>query len=585
VTHYNLLAFSARASIPTKAFGQPAALPVQVSAATVHVRATIPADIPDNAVSTIGQVVFTVVQAWAGSRTFNLRRHNANFTNLITWNTRPSMVGTTYSVTVTDPAVGDTFSFDVNADVQGYIAGTLSNYGWELTTTSSSQSLLGGSKASVGVPYLNLEWALPGEPPTDLVTGRIATGNPILTFTLPEDSTHIQVQVSTTDTFASTVYDSGQIAADAAGVFALSGYTIADGATRYWRSRAWAAGVVSEWSGAAELIRDDLATLTITGPGATTGETEPTITWTFSGEAAWQASLYDNTRGVMADDSLRTAGTDLEWTPDHGTHGEATATATVRAWDDKADRVPTPGVPVYAEATHTFDVGGDATDDGPGTQTVTQRGGTPIIDLEWEFDPPLASNQKVQIIRNGRWLKRVAYNATTFADRTAPRFENLTYRVAAVTSAGAVSNVGDTALIYPTSAGVWLLDPDADFADDAAAVILGRDQGEQSMEEQAIAHPVNNRAAVRRRIGLVPPYGKFAGPIMDALGVTADESYEQLMAWKPRDAGEVYRLVYGHQNIPVTIGDVMAFPAADSTAEAAYVGGFSWWQTDDELPW
>jgi hypothetical protein len=222
------------------------------------------------------------------------------------------------------------------------------------------------------------------------------------------------------------------------------------------------------------------------------------------------------------------------------------------------------------------------TDDGPVTLTVTQREGTPIQDLEWEF---AVEPSKVQILRNGKYLKRLDGDVTQWADRTAGRFQNYTYRVVAVTAGGVVSTLGDSVLVYPRSSGIWLLDPDVDFDEDAAACLLGNDQGTQTMEEQAITHPVNNRAAVRRRLGIVPPAGEQAGPIMAALGLTADESYEQLMAWKTEDAGKVYRLVMGNKNIPVTVGDLTAFPTPSSADEVQYVGGFKWWQTDDELPW
>lgn len=583
MTRLNLLAFSARAAIPTKNYGQPAQLPLQLNAATAHLRVTIPADIPDNAVTTTGELVFTVLQAWSGARTFNIRRHSAAFTSLINWNTRPGVTGSTYTATVTSPAVGDTFTIDVNSDIQNFVAGSLTNYGWQMTTTASSQSLIDGAKAAVGVPYLDMEWALPGEPPTDLSPdGRIATGNPTLTFQLPEGSTHIQVQVSTTDDFAATVYDSTMVTAPLGGTFDLTGYTISDGATRYWRIKAWASGVPSEWSGAAEVIRDDLATLTVTDPTTPTGDPDPTVEWTFTGQAAWQAQLYDDTLGRIVADSGRVAGTDQEWTPDQGLRGEGTGSFIVRVWDANADRVPTPGVPVYAQEVYPFEVEASGTDDGPTTLTASQREGTPIIDLAWEF---AVEPSKVQIILNGKFLKRLDGDVTEFAVRTAPRFQNLTFAVRAVTAGGVVSNVGDTVLIYPRSSGVWLLDPDVDFDKDAAVCLLGKDQGTQTMEEQAVEHPVNNRASVRRRIGIVPPKGEQSGPIMSALGVTADASYAQLMAWKTEDAGKVYRLVLGHQNFPVTIGDAWAFPTPESADDHAYVGGFKWWQTDDELPW
>lgn len=584
-------AYSAQSSRPSKRWGQVAQLPLQSNAATGHLRATLSADIPENAVVTKAELVLSVAAPWTGSKTTTVRRHSAAWSSTITWATRPGVSGTAVAVAATDPAVRKTLVFNVLPDVQEFIAGTVPNYGWQVYTNSAVTVLLNGSTAARGAPYLDLEWVLPGEPPTDLSPdGTVATGTPTLTFVAPDDTTHVQVQIDNTDDFASPEYDSGQVAATG-NLFKTSttAWTIANLTTRYWRVRAWAGGVASEWSAPARLYRKNLPGITILTPGATTGDPAPEVTWTFTDQVAWQATLYDHERGRLVADSGRTAGTATAWTPPEGLLGEGQGTYTVRAWDSDYERVPTPGVPAYVEATKTFLVNVGGSDAGPTDLTVTQRAGTPIVDLAWSFATPPAGGVQITRSVNGepaQFLKRITNTGTTqWADRTAPRYANVVYRVLAVNASGTVSNVGPSELVYLRGMGVWLLDPDAAYADTAAVCFLGQGQGTQVMPEQAVLHTVNGRQAVRRRLGLVPPSGTVSGTIMTALGVSAAQGLSTLMDFKAADAGKVYRLVLGTWNMPVTIGDVAAFPTPNSRDDAEYTADFSWWHTDEELPW
>lgn len=586
--------YSAQSSQPAKRWGQRAKLPLASNLATVHLRAAISADIPDNAVVTKAELVFTAAATWTGSRTFTLTRQTAKFDQTITWDTRPATTTTNQVATaLSTPVANKTLlKFNVLPVVQEWIAGTNSNYGWRLSVSGTTTVYLNGSTASLGVPYLDLEWERPGEPPTDLSPdGTIATAQPTLQFQAEDGTTHVQVQISTTEDFAATEYDSGQVVVTG-NLFSLasSGYTFPNGATRYWRVRTWGGGIPSEWSAPAEVYRSDHPGLTITAPGSTSGKPVPTVTWTFANQGAWQVLLYDTSSGAdrLVADSGRTAGTTQSWTPGEGLRGEGTGRVVVKVWDTVLNRVPTPGVPEYVSATKDFTVtvGGAAA--GATSLTVTQRGATPIQDLAWSF---AVAPTQVQITRAvdgapAEFLGDPLPGATTtYADRTAPRYANVVYRALAVDGSGVVSNVGPSELVYPTSRAVWLLDPDADYASTAAVPLLGKEQGSQSMTEQAVVHVVNNRAPVRRRLGLVPPSGSVSGVLMSALGVSATQGFDTLMDWKVNDASKVYRLVLGDWNIPVTIGDLSAVPLPDSGKDLAYAVDFAWWQTDAELPW
>src|SRR5205085_11029278 len=93
-----------------------------------------------------------------------------------------------------------------------------------------------------------------------------------------------QVQIATNSAMTSPVVDTGYVT-DGAQEYVLSGYSLVDGTTYYWRVRAKdETGVESDWSDVQQFGRDGEGTLTITAPGANTEDVTPVITHTFTGE-------------------------------------------------------------------------------------------------------------------------------------------------------------------------------------------------------------------------------------------------------------------------------------------------------------
>lgn len=587
MTAYNATAVSVQAAKPTYRYGSLAKPPVQSGASELLVRVNIPADIPAEAIVTKADLVFTAASTWATSRVFNAGRLTAPFTWKSVWTGRPGVVvGTTKQVTVPAATANVTqFRIDVAEHVQGYVTGTTTNLGWKITTTSGTLMYLRGSSAASGGPWLDLEYVLPGDPPWNLAPagGVVSTPSPVLTFSTPLDTTAVQAQISTTEDFAVVAWDSGQV--DTPEGTITPSYAIAAGATVYWRAKALTTLGWSDWSAPVEVTYTALPVLNITGPVGTAGDVTPPITWTFAGQTAWQVLLYNDKSGALIENSTRQpSSTTKAWTPSKKLWGVGSrGRVEVRAWDATTDRVPNAAGGTYAVDTEVFTVVAAGVAPGPTGITATPRVGAPVVDVAWTVGTQADQWQITRRVEGGpvEWLGKVSGATRTFADWTAPRHQPITYRVVAVSN-GETSTVGPTVTITLRTPGIWLLDPE----EEQVVGLMGADQGTQTIAEQSVLHEVIGRAPVRRRLGTVPPAGEQGGRLIDAVGASAAASYATLLSWITNDVGHEYRLLLGDWNVPVTLGNIEAFPTPQGdNGKVVYVAGFSWWQTDEDLPW
>lgn len=581
---------SAQSAKPAKAYGQLATLPLKANEMIGVLRAAIPADIPDNAVVSIAELVFHTREAYVGAVVFTAIRQSEPWSvSKVTWNSRPDIVvGSNHSTTVTSPAVGDEFRIDVTDHAQAFIAGTATNRGWRITTDAGTARDTYGSTAGKNKPYLHLEYAVPDDAPTGLVPdgAAVSIAKPTLTCAVPDGTIAIQVQIDGNADGVSVTFDSGEVPSPA-GLLDLSrtdlpggvfgGLTL--GATTFWRARSKGPLGWSLWSDWATLPRVAKPTVTITSPGTTTGDKTPPITWTAAGEVMYRAQLL-KPNGKVLDDSDVTASTDTEWTPETGLKkvGDI-GRAHVRVWDD-VDRVATPGDPIYAEAFLDFEL--VAIDDAPGADVITVNtdGPSPVVQVTWDGATP----DLWRITRDGEFLDLIDGAEREFLDYGARPLTQHAYQALAATDTGAVSPNGPTATIRPVPAGAWLMDPDTD-----ERIMVGDEDVTFSMAERAVLHtPLGDGAPIRRRSGTPPPSGHVTGLLasLDEDTYSADTMHATALGFKDSDQGRVYRFTIGSWNIPVTIGDLVSAPVVtDDSGQTAYSISFDWWQTNDELPW
>lgn len=573
-------------------YGATATLPVRANVAGASVRVGMPSDLPANSVITSAILTLQQVGAAAGSFTLTVQRHSAAWTmSKITWANRPGVTGAAAtSGPQVAPQDGAQWSFDVTADVQGWVSGLLFNYGWRLTSGSGTNLNLRGSAASVGKPSLVITYLSPTDAPVGLSpTGNqaVSVAKPWLSFQTPPDTTAINVQIDA-DSLSPYDFDSGDVASSVGSYDSstMAGWAglVAGGASLYWRARTKSSIGYSPWSLWAQMRRVAKPVVAITSPGATSDDTTPPVVWTVTGgvQTAWQV-LITNAAGALIADSGRTVGTDLTWTPPKAvaTLG-ATATVEVRVWDN-VDRVATTFDPVYANATLTFTAAGTASVSPATACTAVPNGFNPSVVITATRG---AAPDSWTLYRNdGKGETVVATGlspasaAFSYTDWTAEPNKAHTYRAAPFTSGTGTASGGPTATVIPTCIGMWLVDPT-----DASkiAVLWGDDAGSFDATELAVIHQPIQGPPIRRVAYRPPLSGSLAGELVDVGSVTADAQIAVLYDFKRNDRD--LRLVLGDRNMLVRIGDLTINPTPDSDLDRHSQATLSWWQ-QDAPPW
>lgn len=575
---------SIRTPKATYPYGVTEFVPLRSAVSAALVQIGMPRDIPTNAVVVSAQLVFVQYGAQSGSVSWTIRRNLAKWAvSKATWTNSPSVGGTTITVTKSSSAAGTLWVWDVTADVQGFVDGTLTNNGWRLASTTATGYHVRGTTTAAGKPYLVIEYLIPGQAPTDLSPDggqAVSVAKPTLLFTVSPDTSSIQVQIDTAMDGVTPDFDSGTVAAVAGELSlastAYAGLSVA--ATTYWRARSTTPLGVTAWSDWAEFTRVAKPTATITSPGTTTDDSTPPITWTASGQVSWQV-IVRNAAGAVVANSGRTVGSETSWTPPAAVVTEgASATAELRIWD-AVDRIGTPGDPVYAVDTQTFTLSSTPGVAGPTTSSATVLTQPPGVLLQ-------ATRTSVPdgwaVIRDGVRIYRsdVASGSFSWTDWGASPNHSHVYRIAPIVN-GEVSSNGTLAAVTPRVTGVWLIDPETGDA----AVLWGQDAGTwEAPEQTAIHRPVAGPPV--RRVAYRGPYeGEISGDLMDVGTLLADDTIAQLYAFKSNPANHVYRFVIGDLNLPVTVGDILPFPTPDSSKkERLSRGSFSWVQVG-EIAW
>jgi hypothetical protein len=587
-----LAAFTIKEGKPTTVFGQLSRPKLNAGSGTEQtllLKATLPTDVPVDAIVTSAEVQIVPRETLTGSTTLTLRRNTSTLRSQVRWNNAPTFSGTaTDAVTRTGSAAGVVWPFAVTADVQGFVAGALVNHGWRLTTNATTAREFYGATAGKNQPVLVVTYALPGEPPTDLMPtgGAVSVAKPVLTFTTPPGTIAVQVRIDPASS-PGTAWVSDEIAATA-GVVDLATTTypgLADAATTTWSARYQHSDVGwSDWSDWFEFSRVDQPTLTLASPSTTPGDGTPPFSWTFTGQVAWRAKLL-SASGAVLSDSKDQAGTDTTWTPDKGlTLANPTGTAVVST-RDAVVRVATSGAPTWVTVTRSLTFTPSLALAEFDSLTATQGDSSPIVTLTGERSAGVPDEVVVYRTTGDGEQERIArmdgvdfFSGSTFTwqDATAPPNRVSVYKVVPVTN-GDVGANGPTATITPRTDGYWLIDPD----DLTAAVLYGEDDGDQVVEEIAVEHQPAAGKSVRRRLYRPPPRGSISGDIVDGPYQTADETMAVLDAFAELPSDHVFRNVAGHENRAVTAANIQHRPTPLSGPRDRHASGGWTWRGED----
>lgn len=587
-----LSAFTIKEKKPSEPFGQVANPPLSGDSdeQVLLLRATLPSDIPTYAVVTAATIKLRNRESMPGSHTLTLRRNTAAVRANVKYNNAPTFSGTATATLTKSGASPDTlWSFttasggSVAADVQGFLAGSFPNYGWRLSQDASAVRRFWGAVAAKFQPVLSLTYAIPGEPPTDLMPtgGAVSVPKPILTFSVPPGTTAIQVQVDPASNPV-TAWESDEVAA-VSGVLNLADTDypgLANLAATTWRARYLHADTGwSDYSDWYDFSRVDQPALTITSPDATPGDGTPPVAWTFTGQAAWRARLLDAS-GTVLSDSLEQSGTDLGWQPTRGlTSTNRTGIIEVSA-RDAVVRVATPGTSTWVKTTLPVTFTPSQALAPFSDFRIMQVADSPIMLLNAERAEGVP-DEVVVYRQTGEGVEEQVARVVgldhfdgevfEYADPTAPPNVVSVYRIVPVTD-GVVGDVGPSMTVVPRCIGLWLIDTE----DLRAAMLLGDDAGSWDIAELASEHQPTNGEPLRRRMFRLPPRGDHVGDIVDTQFATADETMATLDAFAAADSDHIYRLVAGHENVAVRAHGIFHRPTPRSSVEQRHaLGGWS----------
>lgn len=534
-----------------------------------------------------------------GAHTVNVERVTAQWgEKRINWNNQPTVGGTAVTKSVTANA-RDPIDIDVTAIYNAVtVGGTYHGLRLRLNDGDTGKVNIYASEAANHQmrPWLEVLWSEKPEPPRNGVPrdgAAISLGQPTINYMFgvrgrdPHQQQNAkQLQISTSTSFASPVYDSGKVIDDQT-QFSLAGtaFTATVAATYYYRIRAWDADdVVSDYSDTWSFTRQNDGVLTIVNPAASPSnivkDLTPPISWTFTGQTQshYELTLFQQ----RADGSwkrlwqlARHKSTEVSHNIPAGyIRSNKTFMVRLRVWDS-INRMSVPGDPKYVEASRTFTYTRDGT---PANVTalvgVVDRGG---IKLTWNDS---AQPDYYCIRVNGDEVIQRLEPMDVFVSGTSYQYtywrgeHNVPQTIAVervINSAGNLfhSSGATTVTVTPNIQGKWLVDDDPDGGQIAVQVIGGEQSDFAIGETGETFNPLHSQKPVRI-IDSIRGYEGGIGGILN--GGTAYDNFLLL-----KGVNRKLRYLAQHLNIPVRMGEV------GSLAPLADAHTFEGWQLEVEL--
>lgn len=530
------------------------------------------------------------VGASGDSYTVSVQRVAAKWAETqINYNNKPGVTGSVASVTATQSADGQDWSFDV-APLLSTIAAGAANYGFRISTSDASLRKFYSLNAGDNQPYMRVTWVLPPDAPTELTPSggsAVSVAKPVLTFNYhdvdgDEQMQAVQVQINPTNDFTAPAFDSGTVATtDPELDLSGTGYAgISDGGTAWWRVRVQnTSSVWSDWSDHVSFTRVNKMSVTIDSPAASPNDfvedPTPELSWTvtpgpqtgrwviITDEADPTHPLYDSGLELTSSTSFTPP---LYNGDKRGVINDEDATyrLTLRIFENNT-RTATPGDDVFIEVSRTFTFQEDPTPDPVTSLAAAQvANGKPHVRLTWDR---ATAPDGFTISRNDKVVEHnldpadLFVSGTTYAyvDVTAEPHTLHTWKVRPRVN-GKVGPNRTVSLRYITDE-VWLtsvddttkLVPIVGTADDKSQITY------DMPEIGALFQPVNGdapRGVTQAQYGLT---GHMVGRLTNRNGLDAQDWVDNLFWIKARPEN-VYRLTIGEQNLRVHVRNVVIAP-------------------------
>ena len=414
------------------------------------------------------------------------------------------------------------------------------------------------------------------------------------TATAPATTAFVELAVRTSGTSAVTWFnDTAQfeIGSNVSPWSLPTGYTgIPLNGTRFWRVRIWDdVDTVSGWSDPVSMTRTSLGALSISSPGATTGDLTPPITWSLSGQTqeSYRVTLMQvatsgkliglwSTSGVGATTSVTVPANIIQT--------GKTYRARVEVWDtlNRANNEHQ-----TAEQTFTYVRAGTVAAVET-LNTITYNDGT--------RNTPVVQVTVTRSAQPDYWsvkLNGVEYNSrivasTTFVSGTTYRFylwgvsprTATTVEVEAVVLSGGVfkhSTGNPTTTVTTSFTGVWLADDTLTSTLGQMVPIFGVDGADMSIGESGTTYDViGSRSPVRLTDTIQGYRGTISGNVL------SKAERDTFLALKDLSLNQDLRLVVGDLSIPVRLESAAAAPRPEP-GDVVFDVSFGFFQT--AAPW
>lgn len=543
----------------------------------------------------------TAKSAAGSSQTFTARRITDSWkAGKLTWNDgRPDVTGSV-TATVASVAAGDVIELDVTAEYQSAANGA-SFFGVRIETTgTTAQSFY--SLDSPNPPSLEVEYYKSPQAPTQLVpAGIVGAAAPVVGGDYTDTTgnsflTAIQVQADPAASTSAPAFDSGWVSVESPNLdLSTTTFTpLAESGSTQWRMRVQGdSGQPSPWSDWVTITYHAKGAVTITNPsagavGSPTFEADATFTATVKFWRIRITSASDRT-DVKYDSGKRLGSTISLEIPAHYkgqrvVRDDHDYQINVRAWDDVADRVASPGCPIYSEAWATFTVVDDSSTP-PDSVTASTTNAAPMVTLQWhrttEPDSWVIRRDGV-VIATPDMSEVVSVGSGVYQwidTGSAPQIPH-TWTIKAVTD-GAQSAAGSSGSVTLTpEGGVWVI------AEDGSAYVCIRRStptGATNTDQGAGYQTIGSRAPFRIVTALSGrAYLGFRGTLEDGVaGRSLTDWWADALTIKSQPTQSV-RLVQGRENLLVQLSNMSITTDSSSTPQRPVAAiGFDYQQVGE----
>lgn len=559
-------------------------------------------------------------ELWSGSISLSVDPLTSKMAmSRVNYDDRPSVGGTTITVTKSNAAKNTLWEFDITALIQA-VANGAPWYGIQLSANGTTVKSLHSAQSDNDDrrPYVSIQWSEAPAPPSVLNPSNnraVSIAKPTLSFDYTDTAgdsalAAIQVKISPTNDFTNvSAWDSDIVSTNTSQLdLNTTSYPgLANLGTAYWWARVQtASGEWSDWSGTptggAQFRRVDKGSVAITSPAASPNdffdEPTPPIAWTFTPPAGQTQQSY---QVVIVDPSM----------PEHAywDSGKITSTATtvtppdgaiadlslpykviVRVWDS-VERQKEGGNQIYTASSRDVTFRYDGTITHVSSLGISQNIPYPTFLLSWTRSTMpdgwciLRDGQVVDpqtaLLGIDLFVSGTSYEYTDF--RANPREQHVWQVLPIVNGKMANPATAPTVELFYRPVGTWLMMPDGSSpivivkpgtsptpAIDATNGVL-----------QEIYQPIGGGAPVLITQYLRGYEGHVAGVLSDdiAPGLSGKEMRDRLKEWKARP-GRKLLLFMVDEVITVIIYNVIYRPRARSGGKVIYDIEFDFFEAD-----